>query len=119
MISSDLFTYDLDQHPFPPAAVELPVKDPLPGAKIEPAVGHRHDHLATHDLPLQVRVGIVLAGAVVPILVDRCVRCKFFEPHLVIVVQAALIVVDEHARSNVLRIYKGQSPLYRIPLSYP
>jgi len=33
MISSDLYTYDLDQHPLPPPAVELPVEDPLPGTK--------------------------------------------------------------------------------------
>jgi hypothetical protein len=33
MASSDLFTDDLDQHPFPPPAVKLAVENPLPGAK--------------------------------------------------------------------------------------
>jgi hypothetical protein len=92
---------DLDQHPFPPPAVELTAKDPLPRARIKPAVGHRDHHLAAHHLrsaagfccPLQVRVRIVLTGAVVPILVDRRVRCQFFEPHLVIMMQAAFVVV--------------------------
>ncbi len=56
MISSDLFTDDLDQYPLPPAAVELAVRDPLPGAKVQPAVGHRDYNLAAHDLPFQVRV---------------------------------------------------------------
>jgi hypothetical protein len=50
-------------------------------------------------MPLQVRVGIpvtsfrtgVLAGPVVPILVDRCVRRQLFEPHLVIMVQTAFV----------------------------
>jgi hypothetical protein len=52
------------------------------------------------------------------------VRRQLFEPHLVIVVQAAFVVVDKHTRSNVrqystlLGIYKGQSRLYRIPHSY-
>jgi hypothetical protein len=43
--SGGLFTNALDQHPLPPlpaVAVKLPVQDPLPGAKVEPAVGHRH-----------------------------------------------------------------------------
>ena len=45
-------------------------------------------------------------------LVDRRVGCQLFEPHLVVMVQATFVVVDEHASSNVLRIYKGQSPLW-------
>ena len=58
-------------------------------------------------------------------LVDRCVGCQLFEPHLVIVVQAALVVVDEHGCSDVrqystlLGIYQGQRPPCGIPLSYP
>jgi hypothetical protein len=77
-------------------------------------------------VPLQVRVGGpvpsfrtgVLAGAVVPVLLDGRVRRQPFKPHFVIVVQATLVVVDEYAGRNVLRIYKGQRPLYHIPLSY-
>ena len=44
----------LDQHPLAPPPVKLPVKDPLPGAKIEAAVGHRDHHFAAHALPLQL-----------------------------------------------------------------
>ena len=40
-ISSDLLPDNLDQHPLPPPSVKLPVKDPLPGAKVKPATGHR------------------------------------------------------------------------------
>ena len=82
------------------------------------AVGHRYHHFTAHDLPFQVRIGVVLAGAVVPILVDRCMWRQLFKPHLIIVVQAALVVVDEYAGGYVHRIYKGQAPLYHIPLSY-
>ena len=52
MIGSDLFTYDLDQHPLPPPAVKFPVKDPLPGAKVQAAVGHRDHHFAAHHAQL-------------------------------------------------------------------
>jgi hypothetical protein len=117
MVSSDSFTNDLDQHPLPSPAVKLPVEDALPRAEVETAVGHRDHHLAAHHLALQMRVGIVLARPIVPILVDRCMRRQLFEPDLVVMVQATLVVVDEYAGSNVLRIYKGQSPLCGIPLS--
>jgi hypothetical protein len=116
----------LDQHPFPPPAVELIVEDPLLGTKVEAAAGDGDDHLAAHDLrsaagfccPLQVRVGGpvrsswtrrrrstagVLSGAVVEVLAGRRVRRQFFEPHLVIVMQAAFVVVDEDAGRNVHR----------------
>ena len=67
MISSDLLTYDLDQHPLPPPAVEFAVENPLPGAKdfgepseaVEAAVRHSNDNLAAHNLPFQMRVGVV------------------------------------------------------------
>jgi len=49
-------------------AVELPVKDLLSGAQVELAVGDGHDDLAAHDLPLHVRVGVVLARVIVAIL---------------------------------------------------
>ena len=118
---------DFDQHPFPPPAVKLTVKDLLPGAKVEAAAGDGNDHLTAHDLPLQVRIGIpvtlirtgVLAGAVVLVLADGCVRFQLFEPHLVIVVQATLVIVDKYTGRNVLRIYKGQRLPCGIPLSYP
>ena len=103
MISSDLFTDVLYQHSLPASPVELAIEDPLPGTKVESAVGHRDDHLAAHDLPLQVGVGVIFARPVVLILTNRRVRCQPFEPHLIIVVQATLVVVDKHTRSNVYR----------------
>ena len=58
-----LLPYDLDQHPLPPPPVKLPVKDALPGAKIETAVCHGDHNLAAHHLPLQMGIIVVLAGA--------------------------------------------------------
>ena len=61
---------------------------------------------------------VSLAGAVVLVLANEGVRCQLFEPHLVIVVKAALVVVDEYAGRNVLRIYQVQCLPCGIPLSY-
>jgi len=93
--------YDLDQHALPAPPVEFPVKDLFPRPKVQATISDCHHHLAAHHLPLQVRVGVVpsasfgtgLAGAVVPVLVYGRVRRQPFEPRLVIVVQAALVVV--------------------------
>jgi hypothetical protein len=50
---------------------------------------------------------------------------QLLQPLFVVLVQAALVVVDENARGDVREystlhgIYKGERPLYHIPLSYP
>jgi hypothetical protein len=80
-------------------------RSPLPCAKVPAAVGHRRHHLAAHYLPLQVRVGIVLAGAVVLVLADRRVRGPALQPLFVIGVQATFVVVDENAARNLHRVY--------------
>jgi hypothetical protein len=46
-------------------------------------------------------VSVVFAGPVVSIGACRSVRSKFFQPHLIIVMQARFIVVDEHRRGDV------------------
>jgi hypothetical protein len=69
-------------------------------------------------MPLQVRVSVVFAGVIVPVLADGGMRRQFLQPLLIVLVQAILIVIDEHTGSNVHSIYKGQRPLYHIPLSY-
>ncbi len=46
-------------------------------------------------------VGIVLAGIVVAVLVDRCVGGETLKPLLKVGVQTVLVVVDEDARGDV------------------
>ena len=75
---------DLHQHPLPPPAVKFAVKDLLPWAEIEPAIGDGDDYLATHDLPLEVGVGIVLARAVVEVLAGGGMGGQRFQPLFVI-----------------------------------
>jgi tyrosine-protein phosphatase SIW14 len=96
-----LFSDDLDKDPFLTPSVELAVEDLLPGAEVQLAVGNSHDDLPAHDLALQVGVGVVLAGVVVPISADRFVRSEVFEPFVVVEDQPALVVVDVDAGGNV------------------
>ena len=86
---------------FAPPAVELAVEDLLPRAEVELAVGDRDDDFAAHDLALEVRVGVVLAGAVVVVGAGRLVRRELFQPDFVVVMQPALVVVDEDRRGDV------------------
>ena len=80
-------------------------------------LGDRHDHLAAHDLPFHMRVGIIFPDAVVAVLVNEFVWRQLLQPIVIVpaplvqgkgLVQAALVVVDEPAGSDVHRAYKGQ-----------
>jgi len=108
-IPSTLLAYDLDQDALPAPPVELTVEDLLPGAEVQPAVGDRHDHFAPHDLPLQMGVGVVLAGAVVAIVADRLVRGQLLQPILVVLMEAAFIIVDEDRGGYVHSVYQYKS----------
>src|SRR5216684_5364799 len=86
----------LDQHALVAAAVEFAVEDLLPRAEVELAARDRDHHLAAHDLPLVMRVPVVLAGAVVVVPLRAGIeRRQLLEPAFVILVQAGLVVVDE------------------------
>src|SRR5580765_4588936 len=102
-----LFTDDFYQHTLAPPAVELTVKNLLPRTEVELAVGDRDDHFAPHHLPLDVRVGVILARIVVSILLDRLVRRELLQPDRIVVVQTRLVVVDKHRSSNVHGIDQG------------
>jgi hypothetical protein len=74
-LTSDLLFPDyLDQHSLFSSAVEFAVENLFPRAEIQFAFGDRNDNFAAHDLTLQVRIGVVFAGAVVSIGVRRRVR---------------------------------------------
>ena len=48
-----------------------------------------------------MRVGVVLASVVVPVSVDRFVRGDPLQPFLVVVMQTAFVVIDEHGGGDV------------------
>ncbi len=71
-----LFTpNDLHQHALAPAPIELSIEDLLPGAEIQPPFGHCHDDLPPHDLPLDVRIGVILPGVIARVSAYRLVWC--------------------------------------------
>src|SRR5689334_11096780 len=88
-------SHDFDDDAFATLAVELGVEHLLPRAEIEPAPGDRQHYLMAHQRALQVRVGVVLAGLMMPVRQPR--RREFLEPHLKILDQPALPVIDVDA----------------------
>src|SRR5581483_8884447 len=98
---------DLDQNPLGPVTVELAVEDLFPRSKVELALGNGHDDFPAHDLSLQVGVGVVLTRSVVVVVVRVGIEgSELLQPHAEVVVQAALIVVDEHGTGYVHRVYQ-------------
>src|SRR5580658_2779526 len=51
-----------DDHPLGTPPAKLRIEDPLPGAKVEPAVGHWQRCFMVQQQGLQMGVGIILAG---------------------------------------------------------
>ena len=68
--------------------------------EIELSAGDRHDDFTAHKRTLEVSVGVVL-GTVVFVLRVRLLGREFLQPFLVVAVQAALVVVDEHRRRDM------------------
>jgi hypothetical protein len=64
---------DFHEHALAAVAVEFAVENLFPRAEVQFALRDGHDDFAAHDLAFQVRVGVVLAGAVVMVfLVGAC-----------------------------------------------
>jgi prepilin-type N-terminal cleavage/methylation domain-containing protein len=106
------FPDDFDQHALAAAAVEFAVENLFPRAEIQFAFRDGHNDFAAHDLAFQVRVRVVLAGAVVLVLRNRLVRREFFQPHIIIVQQAILGVVDINAGGDVHGVDEAKALLH-------
>ena len=63
---------------FAALAIELGVEDALPGAEIELAVGYGQSSFMVQEERLQVSIGVVFAGLVVPVIGAR--GGKLFKP---------------------------------------
>src|SRR5208337_2242647 len=106
--SSVLLADYFDEHPLAPASIEFAVEDLLPGAEVKFAPGYCNHHFTAHNLAFHVSVCIVFAAVVVAVLAYRLVRGELFEPHGVVAVESALVVVNEHGSSDVHCVNKNE-----------
>jgi len=100
---------DLHEDALLSAPIEFAVEDLFPRAEIQFAGGNSYHHFAAHDLTLQVRVGVVFAGTIVPVDVGRRMRRQLFEPDLIVVMQTGFIVVDEHRSGDVHCVHQAKA----------
>jgi len=62
---SPIIFYATHQDPFPAPTVKFAIKDLFPWAKIQLPLGYGDDDLSTHHLPFEMRIGVILARAIV------------------------------------------------------
>jgi hypothetical protein len=90
-----LFPDHLHQHALISPSIELPIKNLLPRPEVQLALRDCDHHFPAHDLPLHMRIGVVLPGAIVLVCLGRCVeRSQLLQPFLVILMQPALVIPD-------------------------
>ena len=54
-------------------------------------------------------ISVVFTGAIVSIGERRIMRCKFFEPYVVIIMQPRFIIVDEHLSGDMHRVHQTKA----------
>lgn len=74
-----------NEHTFAPATIEFAVENLLPRPKIQLPVCNGDHHFPAHDLPFQVRIGIVFARAIVIVMRNRRMGRQFLQPNFIIV----------------------------------
>jgi hypothetical protein len=89
----------LHEHPFITSTIEFTVEDLFPGAEIEPTFRDGDHNLSTHDLSLEVCVGVILAGAIVKIALRALVKgSERLKPSMIVGMKSGLVVVNKHGR---------------------
>ena len=81
-----LIAHDLDNEPLVTLTVKFCVKDALPRAEVEAPLGYGHNHFVMNEQAFQVRVAIVLACAVVPVIFAK--RSQLLQPLVNVLDQA-------------------------------
>jgi len=99
-----LLPHRLHDHALAPLPVELGVEDLLPRPEVQLAGGDRHDDLVVHEDRLQVRVAVVLAGAVV--LVIGTLGREVLQPLPDVFPKPGLVIVHEDAGGDVHRAHQ-------------
>lgn len=107
-----LFANDLNQNPLAAVTVKFAVEDVFPGTEIEFSFGNGDDDFASHDLTFHVSIGVILTGAIVMVVGGGCVWCELFQPDIIVMMQAAFVVVDEHRGGDVHGIDEAKAFLH-------
>ena len=94
-----LLAHYLNDDAFRTLSVEFGIINLLPGAKIEPALGHRNNHLMMHHQAFQVGIAIGFARAVMTVILAE--RRQFLQPFVDVGQQPVFGVVHPDAGSNV------------------
>src|SRR5215467_6184207 len=104
---TDSLSQSLEQHALRAASVEFAVVDALPRSEVEFAIGDGHEHLMAEQHPLEVRVRVVFARLMMPIV--ESMRRELLEPLHDVVPEPGLMVVDEDARGDVHRTHEDEA----------
>src|SRR3954471_24865420 len=104
-----LFADYFDEHALAAAAIEFAVENLFPRPEVQFGFGDGHYDLPSHDLPLQVGVGVVLSGAIVFVLGSGRVGREPFEPGVIVMKQPILGVVDVNAGRNVHGVHEAKA----------
>ncbi len=108
---SSLLSDDFDEDTLAPAPVKLSVENLFPRAEVRFAFGDGNNYFAPHDLPFHVRIGVILAGAVVPVLRYRLMRREFFKPHIIVMQQPVFGIIYEYRRRYMHGIHQTDALL--------
>ena len=86
---------------------------------MQPPFGDGHHHFAAHHLAFEMRIGVVLAGVVVLLMLDGLMGRELLQPPLVIRVQPRLVVIDKNTCRNVHRVdeakpLRNATPLHQL-----
>src|SRR5262245_60235589 len=89
------FSDDFYEYGLATASIEFTVENLLPRAKIKFTICHGDNYFTPHDLALHMGVGIVFTCVVVAVLVNWFMRCKFFQPLIIILMQVGFIIDED------------------------
>src|SRR4030042_3548243 len=73
-----LLSNNLYQNPFLSSTIKLPIKNLLPGSKIQFALGNGNHNFPSHNLSFQMGISIILT-IVVTVLGNWFMWCKFLK----------------------------------------
>src|SRR4030043_1885622 len=100
-----LLSNNLYQNPFLSSTIKLPIKNLLPGAKIQFAFGNSNNNLPSHYLSFQMGISIFLT-IIMAILGNRFMWCKFLKPYVKVVVKSRFIIVYKNRCCYMHGIYE-------------